>query len=339
MPIDPFDRSGASAVAAESGYSAPYLYLLEDDRQSEARLRPNAYTRRKVDSVCRAIRAGYGQGRGDTYNPWIRIRRNFSSPVSHQIFDSIGLHARNHHFLSTLEFHTALVCSYIGAVELRECLPIWPHPHPHPATDVEQSQHSDMVPGLLEIAAQAGIEHGCFVGTTVPYVASIDLMFNIPDGASTRLLGISCKPRAIFEQSHRARERIELDRIYCTRIDAHHIHEDGASFDPVLLMQLQWLRPLVSEIRQYRGSSLLIDFARWFDRYASVRCVLDATLAAGCRVRAKPDFAFMLFRLCVWLHLIDIDLTQRVLMKQPVKRGGSVVLDQLRKRYWGTPHV
>src|SRR3990167_4985595 len=82
MPIDPFDRLRANAIAAEAGYSAPYLYLLDDEAQaSRSTQHPTAHTRRKLDQVSRAIRSGYGQGRGDTYQPWIRIRKNFSSPT------------------------------------------------------------------------------------------------------------------------------------------------------------------------------------------------------------------------------------------------------------------
>src|SRR3990167_8752564 len=109
MPIAPFDRLRANAIAAEAGYSAPYLYLLDDEAQaSRSTQRPPAHPGLKLDRGGRPIRSGYGQGRGDTCQPWIRIRKNFSSPTSYQVFDSVGLNARNHHFLSQLEFHTAL---------------------------------------------------------------------------------------------------------------------------------------------------------------------------------------------------------------------------------------
>ena len=65
------------------------------------------------DHFERALRAGAGQGRGEAYQPWIRIHRGFSSPVSHQVFASVGVHMRNHLFLSKLEFHTALVTAYL----------------------------------------------------------------------------------------------------------------------------------------------------------------------------------------------------------------------------------
>ena len=341
MPIDPFERKAANCVAAESGYSAPYLYLLEDEQPSSSLREATTYTRRKVRSVAQAIHAGYGQGSGDAYKPWIRIRRNFSSPVSHQVFDSVGIHARNHHFLSTLEFHTALVCGYLGAVELRECLPLWPFSHPHPdsARNARTLREAPQVRGLLELADKAGIDHGCFVGTTVPYIASIDLMLWFRFGGKLHLTGISCKPREIADQSARAKQRIELDRIYCSTIGAHHVHEDGSVFDQELLKQLLWLRPLVSEIRTHRGSARLDDFAASFDEFATERCVSESAVAAGQKIGLARDAAFKFLRLSVWLHLIDVDLSQRLQMKRPIKRGSDRILKALKARYWGDQHV
>lgn len=342
MPIDPFDRLSANAIAAEAGYSAPYLYLLDDEAQaSRSTQHPTAHTRRKLDQVSRAIRSGYGQGRGDSYRPWIRIRKNFSSPTSYQVFDSVGLNARNHHFLSQLEFHTALLISYLGAAELRECLPLWPFEHPHPDTglDDDLDLRHDPAPGLLEIAKSAGIEHGNFVGTTVPYIASIDLMFRVRHGRKWRLFGISCKPKDITEQSTRAQERIELDRLYCTAVGAHHHHEDGSSFNTELILQLRSLRPTVSFLRAHRQTNRLQDFVGKFNDYANDRFVSDAALAAGQEVGLHRDDAFAFFRLGVWLHLIDIELTQRVQMRKPIKRGGASVIHALKTHYLGGNHA
>lgn len=341
MSIDPFERTSANAVAVQSGYCAPYLYLLDDDKQpSTHRAQPTAYTQRKLCAVSRAIHAGYGQGRGDAFKPWIRIRRNFSSPTSHQVFGSVGLHTRNHHFLSELEFHTALLVSYLGASELRECLALWPYEHPHPDSglDDDEDRRLDTVTGLIEIARHAGIDHGCFVGTTVPYIASIDLMFRMRLGRIWRLIGISCKPKDITEQSTRAQERIELDRLYCESVGAHHMHEDGAAFDLELIRQVTWMRPLVSDLRAHQRTSRLTDFCARFDEYASERCVSDATIAAGRRTGLNKVDAYMFFRLGVWLHLIDVDLSQRVQMRKQIKRGNARVLQSLKSRYLGAHH-
>lgn len=342
MPLNSPDRPCANTIAVQAGYSAPYLYLLnEEEGQSTLRhSEPTAYTRRKLDQVSQAIRSGHGQGRGDAYQPWIRIRKNFTSPTSHQVFDSVGIQARNHHFLSKLEFHTALLVSYMGATELRECLPLWPFEHPHPDTGLDRDfdDRGVSVPGLLEIATGAGIDHGTYVGTTVPYIASIDLMFRIRQGHRCRLFGISCKPKDIADKSTRAHERIELDRLYCKAVGAHHHHEDGSFLNTELVQQLIVMRPAVSYLRTNRQTARFHDFLGSFNERADDLPVADAALAAGQYVGIGRDDAFAFFRLGAWLQLIDIDLSQRVQMRKPIKRGGASVIQSLRWRYLGMSH-
>ena len=346
-PRDYFERGRANQVVVQEGYSAPYLYLLEEDGQESARQASppgaaSAHTRRKLGQIERALRAGAGQGRGDTYAPWIRIRRGFSSPVSHQVFESVGINRRNHHFLSMLEFHTALLTSYMGSEELRECLPMWPYEHPHPNTEHAAFQRlaPGSVPGLLEIAAEAGIEHGTFVGTTIPYIGTIDLMHRVRTSAGPRYVGISCKPRTIIDRSERARERLILDRRYCEVIGARHVVEDGSEFHPTVLRNLRWLCPLTSEVHRYASSPELKDFAGNFDEYANRMSVRDAALAAGARCGLdQPEDAFLFWRLGIWTHQIDIDLSQPIRMTRPMNRGAEKVLAPLRQRYLGEAHV
>ena len=288
------------------------------------------------------MRAGAGQGRGDAYQPWIRIRRGFSSPVSHQVFESVGVNRRNHHFLSMLEFHTALVTAFLGSEELRECLPMWPYEHPHPNSEDSSSQRPapDIVPGLLDIAADAGIEHGTFVGTRIPYVGTLDLLHKRPSVGGPKYVGISCKPYDIIDRSERARERLELDRRYCLAIGAWHVVEDGCGLHPEVVKNLRWLCPLTSEIREHRGTSRLLDFAGYFDECANALPLRDAALTAGTRCGlTNPEDAYRFLRLGIWTHLVDIDLSWTIRMTQPMHRGAESVLGLLRQRYLGEGHV
>lgn len=341
MPIDHFSPSAANAAVAQAGYSAPYLYLLEDDKLPQGQRQRKSFQERRIHAIAKACRDGAGQGREDLYKPWIRIRRNFSSPYSHQAFSSVALRPTNHHFLSKLEFHTALHCAYLGATELRECLPEWPHDHPHPHSgllDDDEFRGSDVC-GLLDIARHAGIDHGVYVGTNVPYVASLDLMFRFPWKRRWRYVGISCKPEQIFRQSSRAQERVELDRFYCNAIDTRHVLEDGAAFNQVLVQQMQWMLPLTSEARCAERKSKLCDFAGRFEELAEDRPVLSAVLGAGNRLRLNREDSLSLFRQCVWLHLIDIDLTKHVQMRKQINRGGPAVIAALKARYLGVSHA
>lgn len=321
----------ASALAREAGYSAPYLYLLEEDTQPVGRAL-SQYSLRQLGKVSAAIRAGAGQGYDESYQPWIRIRKNFSSPVSYQIFDSVSIHQRNHHFLSSLEFHTALICAYLGAKGLRECLPMWPYEHPHPARHLDQGKPNTQ--GLIDIAKHLGIDHGCFVGTTVPYIGSIDLMLS-GTVRQKALAGISCKPGAITAKSVRAQERIELDRAYCRAIGAHHHHETGESINPKFVENLRWLRPLASELRLYSESRQLADYVASFNNYALERPIRDAVVEAAREASVVDRDPFRLWRLGIWLQSIDIDLTVPVETTKMIRRANRDYLQILRATFFG----
>lgn len=338
--VDVDQHKPANSIVIQAGYSTPYLYLLDEDIQRRP-TKVKTYSQKKLAAVSRAIYDGHGQGRRDEFMPWIRIRRNFSSPVSNQVFESVGIHKRNHHFLSSLEYHAALQIAFLGAEELRECLPMWPYPHPHPDQeyDDDSQRPPDTVCGLIEIAKNAGIDHGCFVGTKVPYIGTIDMLAAVKSGNGRHLVGVSCKPAEIISQSARAQERVELDRRYCQAIGAHHVLESGTGFNQMLLQQLIWLRPLTSEIRSHRGTTRLQEFSAAFEAFAAERPICDAALAAGQVCQMERAEAFLHWRLGIWLHLIDVDLTRRIQMTKPIRRGRDGVLAKLRARYLGGNHV
>jgi hypothetical protein len=319
-------------LPASSGYCAPYLYLLEEDTCVEQR-QVSVYSKRKLSHIQRAIRAGAGQGLGEHYTPWIRITRRFSSPVSKMIVASVSIHRRSHHFLSKLENDTALQMAYLGASELRECLPMWPTPHAHPLPN-----HDGDVPGLLELAEQAGIDHGIYVGTTVPYVGSLDLLTCIRVGRRHQYLGVSCKPTEIYERSDRARERVALDAQYCQAIGARHHREGGDGFNARLVTQLHDYRPLHSELGAYGGTARLADFSSHFNELALNIPVAAAIDVAGAKVSATHAEASALWRVGIWTHLVDIDLRRRVSMLKPVKPGVADVLRSLAVSFLGGSH-
>ncbi len=342
---DPFERVRANDVVVMEGYSAPYLYLLDELEEAPAKpvatKRAKSYSQRKLEQVERSIRAGHGQGRGDLYKPWIHIRRGHSSPVSNQVYTSVSIQSRNHHFLSKLEASAAVQLAYLGATELRECLPMWPYEHLHPNADLDAPSHTalQLVPGLMDIAREAGIEHGCFVGTNVPYVGTIDLMFAFPAGDRPVYLGVSCKPRDILDASTRAQERVELHRLYCNVVGARHFIEDATAFKSELLRNLYWLRPLTSEVREHRNTARLHDFAERFNELALHMPLSAAAVEVGAACGMGADEAYRFMRIGIWLHLIDIDLTEPVRMTRSVTRGSAKVLNMLRARYLGGCHA
>lgn len=311
-------------------YLRPYLLIHRDDDLPSTSPGKD-YTTKKLAQVQRWIKQGRGQGRDEAYRPWMPITRRFSSPVSHMVFAALSVHQRNHHFLSKLEHHTGLQLAYLGAREIRECLPLWPTEHANPIKD----DQFDTCRGLLDIAAQNGIEHGTFVGTDVPYVASIDIMGRLTWNGRTHHIGVSCKPDQIMQESPRARERVNLDRLYCQEVGAHHIHEGGSTFNPTLLKNIESYRPTLSELRALAGNSKLSDFCGHFNQ-APIDWPLHLSITeSGASVGVGGPSAAQLWRVGVWTHQIDIDLSQRVAMLKPVRRGAMAVLASLAQHFLG----
>jgi hypothetical protein len=309
-----------------------YIYeyrLLDQITRTKRNKLKKSYSERKLKQVQTWIKEGRGQGRGESYRPWIPITKGFSSPVSHQMFSSLSVHKRNHHFLSKLEHHTALQLAYLGAVELRECLPLWPTEHQHPIDTNPKAQ----TVGLLDIARDAGIEHGNFVGSDVPYIASLDMMTTILWKGNTHHLGVSCKPEEILMGSVRAQERTTLDEIYCHTVGARHLREGGSQFNFVLLKNLQAYQPARHDVLKWEGTEQLFEFSEHLNHTFQGEPLHVAITQAGKTVRIDEQLASVLWRVGAWLHHIDIDMGQRISMLRPIRPGKDRCLGLLAKHF------
>lgn len=299
--------------------------------------------RMSLSILAKYIRAGFGSGRLHNYRPWLRIRRRASSPVSKQVFCNLTLRPANHHLLSGLEYKTALLNSWLGPKELRECLPLWPDAHPHPQTGLNSDIDSqlDDSPGLLEIARDAGIEHGVFPGTKVPYVASCDLVFWLPSQAAfeTQLVYISCKPLTEIRKRQRARERLELERRYVKANGGRHVIETGENLPHKLIDNLDWLIPLRHEAQELRMSSQHSDFCSLLMELTKSTPLAAAVNQASEAFHIPVADGFKYFRVGAWLHRIDIDLNLPVVMSKMMHRDYGKTLSRWRAHFWGTVGV
>lgn len=284
------------------------------------------------EKVNELVRDGRGLGKGEAYKPWLWIRRRFCSPVSNLHIMHVPFMARPLHLMSCLERSAAEVAAWLGITITCEQKPAWPHAHFRPLT-----RGLVRVPGLVEIARQAGIDHGYYVGSKprVYYVATLDLMHRIdlPNGES-RLLTWSCKPRALLDGGKgRARilERIELDRRYSAAIEATHKVFDGTEVTKTIVGQLDWLRPSRAEYA-LKGTARLADFAGTVLHHSTSVSLGAAIDAAGCHMGMTHEEADSYFRTASWLGLIDIDVTRRIYTTQPLRRDGGALRKKLTKQ-------
>lgn len=248
------------------------------------------------------------------------------------------MYARPLHLLSGLEFAAANVALWLGVSEVREQHPFWPEEHLHPGSgrDPARDRRLDWAPGLLTLAKDAGIKHGVYPGTRIPFVATID--FTLSLGAKReRLVHWSCKPRRLLDgasNKERMHERIHLESLYSHEVGAKHILVDGTDFTGHLVGNLDWFRPLRSEMKSADLAVSCAEFGSYFMSVAddAVNC---ANHYAGQKMRITREESHALFRMCAWNGCIDIDPFEPVIMSQPLKRDVSKRKQQLSLKLLG----
>lgn len=299
---------------------------------------PRVMTLTKLASL---IKLGLGKGRDADYAPWIRVRRRLTSKVSNLfVVPSVLYEARGLHLLSGLEHRAALVAQWLGATEIREQFPMWPDPHQHPLSGIsaDRDQALEALPGLLDIAREAGIRHGFYPKTTIPFVATSDLVLRIGQPPDDRLVFWACKPLAIMLDAERRRtlERLELERRYAVAAGATSVVIDDSLFKRnVLAKNLDWLMPPHSELRLHNASTCLIDFAGRLDELIKALPIRDAVQVAGRKVGCDVELSKRLFRLAAWSGLIDINLREPILVTRFATLGGRKVRSELTRELLG----
>jgi hypothetical protein len=292
--------------------------------------------RMTLDRLDLLIRNGYGQGRNQFYEPWIRIRRRLSSPVSNLVALSTPLYARRSlHLLSGLEDRAAQLALWLGAAEIREQFPMWPDPHLHPIVGISRARDRLMhdVPGLLEIARNSGIDHGTYPGTRIPFVATVDLLIRMGSPPDDFLVLWGCKPLELMLEpgkNERRLERLELERLYSIAIGARSIVFDGTEASRRFFANLDWFRPLHAEVAAYGQSNQLQDFAGQFLAASRALPIRECVAHCGRLLALNHDSAHRFFRMAAWLGLIDIDFTQSIVMSRPLRRDGGGTAKRLR---------
>ena len=287
------------------------------------------------------IRQGFGQGRNDDYKPWIRVTKGNSSPDSNLHVSQVATQKRGLHLLAGTEFNSAHLAAWLGSLETREQFPLWPHSAPHPLAGLhpERDKTLENTRGLLAIAAEAGIDHGTYVGTDIPYVATTDLLLRIGEPPHDRLVFWSVKPLEKMlkgRASLRVLERLELERRYAISVGAIHRVINGTEMNESLIENLDWMMPLYSEFAGLLSPKNLQNFAAAFAEPAKQREPLQNCIAhARSDLKLSEKAGFDLFRGTTWLGMTDIDLSKPVLMTRPPTQGGAAQKELLREQLLG----
>lgn len=286
----------------------------------------------------RKIAFGEGSGFGDSYLPWIQIKRWNPSTISSQVFKPIHPFKRPCHFLSKKEYRLALIFSWIGG-QFREQFPIWPWDHPHPETgrNPELDRYLAFSTGTLKLCKDAGIDHGNFIGTNIPYVWTIDFCMHLPwlkDQTKATAL-ISVKPSYQINPKaydhNRVLEKLEIERRYSKLIGASYFVGDHDAFPTRLMTNLDAIVSCASIPNNHYAHKIKHSFLdkhcyRLQDEHFGFTYeVLKRDFDCSDKAAALIQNNFM------WNQIIDIDLSKTVIPNRTPIRGGVAMIAAYRK--------
>lgn len=291
------------------------------------------------DKINHQIAAGAGTGFGESYRPLLEIKRWNPSPISVQVVKAIPPFKRRCHFFSHSEWYLALLFAWLGAY-LREQYPAWPWPHPHP----EYSRLPEVDAGLpysvgMEaICRDAGISHGVYPGTSIPYIWSIDLCLFLPwvNDVTRSTCLVSVKPLEheryqYIDPLDRGPEKLEAERRFANQLGASYFVGDRSLYPGPLFAQLEDLADGALLPQHHRWSTTL---NRFLDKHGAD---LAATSLDEIRERLIKDFqaspaeATFLKKHLLWHQLVDCDLSLPIRESRPVRSGGRALRATLRQ--------
>lgn len=292
-----------------------------------------------LDLIKRYIAEGRGLGHGDDYKPMIQLKRWNASPVSTQTHGCLPGLLRPTHFLCRSEWLLALLFTWAGC-RVREQFPMWPWESHHPLTglDADLDGRLKRASGTFALCRAAGIDHGTFVGTNIPYIWTLDHCLELAWLPLERRgpVIVSIKPLSNelycgeIDPIARGPEKLEIERRFSDELSLRYFVADRTLFPGPLLGQLELYGssadlPADSPTARARDGLLarhaeaLIDEPplAWRDR-----------LIADWRLLQKEADAVV--HHIFWHQLIDVDLTREIQMEDVLRPGGRAFCEALR---------
>jgi hypothetical protein len=165
--------------------------------------------------------AGYGQGEGANYKPWIEVQMVSSLGRSRRVFSPKT--GRTHHLLSDVEFNLFLALEWqTDVTDIREQFPL--------DRDITQ-----------DIARQLSVRHPFYPGTHVPTVMTVDfLITRIRDGQAT-IVAFNAK-RTEEAEDERSLEKLEIQRETLSLLEIPHHLVFHSDIPLVNIKNIGWIR-------------------------------------------------------------------------------------------------
>lgn len=298
--------------------------------------------------IARYINEGRGFGHGEAYRAFIQLMRWNASPVSVQTFGRVPPFTRDMHFLCRSEWLIALLLAWVGC-HIREQFPMWPWPSANPLYGF----HADLDPklgwtsGTLALCKAAGIDHGCFVGTSIPYIWTMDLVATLawlpPEQTVCAL--VSIKPlqseqyTGDIDPISRGPEKLEVERRYAQELGWPYLLADRSLYPGPLLGQLELYSSAACLPPTHRAKTARERLLDHYGESLSEHPPQEWRARLMAEDRLTPEEADLAVQNIFWTQAVDVDLTREIQMEDPIAPGGRALRESLRQHIMESRHA
>jgi len=195
--------------------------------------------------------------------------------------------------------------------------------------------------GMKAVAHEAGISLRDYPGLGVPWIVSIDLLVTVEESVNpARLVGISCKPKDIFETgspSDRELERLELDRRYCLHGEIPYRLAHPEQLSRELLVQLHWLAPIESHaaLTAFTNTREYKVYVERLSKSGYEQPAWIASREAGDHVGWSDRVEQRAMKIAMWYQHVDVDVSKPAITTRPFVAGGVAYRDSARHKWLG----
>jgi len=192
------------------------------------------------------------------------------------------------------------------------------------------------------ICMEAGIKHGVFVGTNIPYVWTIDLCLTMPwiDDRTKASCLVSVKPleseRYLYvDPLDRGPEKLEGERRYAQDLGIPYFVGDRSLYPGPLFAQLEYLSEAARLPLNHPWSATLSRFLDTQGNDIASYPLCDVCDKLQKDYRATTEEATFLLNHILWNQLVDCDLSIQVKTSLPPRPGGRSLQTSIRSSIQG----
>jgi hypothetical protein len=246
-------------------------------------------SRRPTSNIVESwIKAGFGQGEGTAYEPFMFVRDVPSLGLSNTVKSWIT--GRNHHYLSRQEYKVHLIAEYSPLVlDIREQFALLPW-------DETQA-----------IASKLGIRHPRYPGTTTPIVVTTDLLLTKKHADGMELIAVSAKLTKDLDS--RTLEKLLIERLYWNRRGIRWILATEKNISNVRAKNLQFFEMALNDDRASKSGIDPASFSRQFEaNHALDLCFNDILKQTSRDMAIDVRTGHALLGTAVWKRASRIDI-------------------------------